>query len=439
LIIETLESLSTSDYFLPISHFPFPTTYYPLPITYYPSTASFENLVKEYESMATVKFDRVFKVYTNGHSAIKDLDLEIADGEFLVFVGPSGCGKSTALRMLAGLEDISAGKIWIGDRVVNQYTPQQRNIAMVFQNYALYPHMTVRQNLEFPLRMMKLAPRQMAALVREAAEKLGLVELLDRKPKQLSGGQRQRVAMGRAIVRDPAVFLMDEPLSNLDAKMRSQIRTEITTLQERMGTTTVYVTHDQVEAMTMGDRVAVMQGGKLQQVSSPQDLYDRPANIFVAGFIGSPAMNIFRSRLSKDERGTHSIDFGGKPLILDTSIVDRYQQLDRYVERQILVGIRPEAFAVASADDTNSIKVEVKTVEVLGHETIVYATASIDKIDTDAAASATDSSKQIPGTYSSILAARIASTRSIHVGESIDLSVDRSKLYLFSIDGNLIE
>lgn len=389
--------------------------------------------------MATVKFDRVFKMYANGHSAIKDLSLEIADGEFLVFVGPSGCGKSTALRMLAGLEDISAGKILIGDRIVNDQTPQQRNIAMVFQNYALYPHMTVRQNLEFPLRMLKLAPRQMAALVREAAEKLSLVELLDRKPKQLSGGQRQRVAMGRAIVRDPAVFLMDEPLSNLDAKMRSQIRTEITTLQQRMGTTTVYVTHDQVEAMTMGDRVAVMQGGKLQQVSSPQDLYDRPANIFVAGFIGSPAMNIFRSRLSKDERGTYSLDFGGKPLTLPASLLQQYQQLEQY-RGQILVGIRPEAFAVAHAGDANSINVEVQTVEVLGHETIVYATASIDIIDTDAANSSNGSS-QTPATepHSSILAARIASSQPIQTGQPLTLSVDSSKLYLFSIDGNLID
>ncbi len=321
--------------------------------------------------MATVKFDRVFKVYANGQTAIKDLSLEIADGEFLVFVGPSGCGKSTALRMLAGLEDISAGKILIDDRVVNDQTPQQRNIAMVFQNYALYPHMTVRQNLEFPLRMIKLSKKQIDVLVREAADKLGLVELLDRKPKQLSGGQRQRVAMGRAIVRDPAVFLMDEPLSNLDAKMRSQIRLEITTLQQRMQTTTVYVTHDQVEAMTMGDRVAVMRSGKLQQVSSPQDLYDYPANIFVAGFIGSPAMNIFRTRLSKDESGTFFIDFGEKNLVIESATSQRYQQLERYLGLVILAGFRPEAFTVAAAQTDNSITVEVKTVEALGHEMII--------------------------------------------------------------------
>ena len=390
--------------------------------------------------MATVKFDRVFKVYANGQTAIKDLSLEIADGEFLVFVGPSGCGKSTALRMLAGLEDISAGKISIGDRVVNDQTPQQRNIAMVFQNYALYPHMTVRQNLEFPLRMMKRSKQQMAALVGEAAAKLGLVELMERKPKQLSGGQRQRVAMGRAIVRDPAVFLMDEPLSNLDAKMRSQIRTEITTLQQRMRTTTVYVTHDQVEAMTMGDRVAVMRGGKLQQVSSPEDLYDHPANIFVAGFIGSPAMNIFRSRLSKDERGNLTIDFGGKPLQLGAGTLQRYPQLEQDApqEELMLVGLRPEAFSVAQTDAKNSILVEVKTIEALGHEMIIYATAPIDKIDPDADRSG-ELARNVDRQDSSILTARVASSRTIQVGHQLTLSVDLDRLYLFAIDGERIQ
>ena len=390
--------------------------------------------------MATVKFDRVFKVYANGQTAIKDLSLEIADGEFLVFVGPSGCGKSTALRMLAGLEDISAGKISIGDRVVNDQTPQQRNIAMVFQNYALYPHMTVRQNLEFPLRMMKRSKQQMAALVGEAAAKLGLVELMERKPKQLSGGQRQRVAMGRAIVRDPAVFLMDEPLSNLDAKMRSQIRTEITTLQQRMRTTTVYVTHDQVEAMTMGDRVAVMRGGKLQQVSSPEDLYDHPANIFVAGFIGSPAMNIFRSRLSQDERGNLTIDFGGKPLQLGAGTLQRYPQLeqDSPQEELMLVGLRPEAFSVAQTDAKNSISVEVKTIEALGHEMIIYAVAPIDKIDTDEDRSG-ELARNTDRQNSSILTARVASSRTIQVGHQLTLSVDLDRLYLFAIDGERIQ
>jgi multiple sugar transport system ATP-binding protein len=388
--------------------------------------------------MATVKFDRVFKVYANGQSAIQDLSLEIADGEFLVFVGPSGCGKSTALRMLAGLEDISAGKIIIGDRVVNNYTPQQRNIAMVFQNYALYPHMTVRQNLEFPLRMLKLSSKQMTALVSDAADKLGLVELLDRKPKQLSGGQRQRVAMGRAIVRDPAVFLMDEPLSNLDAKMRSQIRAEIITLQQRLKSTTVYVTHDQVEAMTMGDRVAVMRGGKLQQVSAPQDLYDRPENIFVAGFIGSPAMNIFRSRLSKDEHGTFRIDVGGRSIALGAATVSRYQDLEDYRDLKILVGIRPEAFSVAPNDTENSITVTLKTIEALGHETIVHATAAIDKIDPDVYTSASSDRPPVDRLDLAILTARIASVRTLQIDRPLTLNIDTNNLYLFASDGDRI-
>ncbi len=388
--------------------------------------------------MATVKFDRVFKVYANGQSAIQDLSLEIADGEFLVFVGPSGCGKSTALRMLAGLEDISAGKIIIGDRVVNNYTPQQRNIAMVFQNYALYPHMTVRQNLEFPLRMLKLTPKQMHALVSDAADKLGLVELLDRQPKQLSGGQRQRVAMGRAIVRDPAVFLMDEPLSNLDAKMRSQIRAEIITLQQRLKSTTVYVTHDQVEAMTMGDRVAVMRGGKLQQVSAPQDLYDRPENIFVAGFIGSPAMNIFRSRLSKDEHGTFCVDVGGRSIALGAGTISRYQNLEDYRDLKILVGIRPEAFSVAPNDTENSITVTVKTIEALGHETIVHATAAIDKIDPDVHTSESSDRKPPDPLDRAILTARIASVRTLQIDRPLTLNIDPNHLYLFASDGERI-
>jgi multiple sugar transport system ATP-binding protein len=385
--------------------------------------------------MAIVKFDRVFKVYASGQSAIQDLSLEIADGEFVVFVGPSGCGKSTALRMLAGLEDISAGKIIIGDRVVNDCTPQQRNIAMVFQNYALYPHMTVRQNLEFPLRMLKLTPKQITALVSDAAEKLGLGELLDRKPKQLSGGQRQRVAMGRAIVRDPAVFLMDEPLSNLDAKMRSQIRAEIITLQQRLRTTTVYVTHDQVEAMTMGDRVAVMRGGKLQQVSAPQDLYDRPENIFVAGFIGSPAMNIFRSKLHRDERGNVYVDVGDRSIALGAATIDRYQDLNNYLNRQILVGIRPEALSIGTEDSTNSITVTVQTIEALGHETIVHAIATLDKINPDLY---TSESSTIDRLNNSPIAARITASPTLQVDCQLNLKIDTNNLYLFSIDGDRI-
>jgi multiple sugar transport system ATP-binding protein len=387
--------------------------------------------------MATVKFDHVFKTYPNGYTAIKNLCLDIEDGEFMVFVGPSGCGKSTVLRMLAGLEDISAGKLLIGDRVVNNQTPQQRNIAMVFQNYALYPHMTVRQNLEFPLRMMNLSTKQMEGRVEEAADKLGLFPLLDRKPKQLSGGQRQRVAMGRAIVRDPAVFLMDEPLSNLDAKMRTQIRAEISELQRKMAATTVYVTHDQVEAMTMGDRVAVMRAGELQQVGTPQDLYEQPTNIFVAGFLGSPAMNIFRTRLHKTEAGHFAMDFGKQSLVISSAAVSRYPQIEQYLDQPILVGLRPEAFSVAEAGRSSDdlIQVLVMTLEALGHEMIVYAEALIEKVEIEDSESQSSRENQ----PSSILIARVPSSRQIQVHQPLTLSVDSSNLYLFTLEGDRIK
>jgi multiple sugar transport system ATP-binding protein len=387
--------------------------------------------------MATVKFDHVFKAYPNGYTAIKNLSLDIEDGEFMVFVGPSGCGKSTALRMLAGLEDISAGKLLIGDQVVNNQTPQQRNIAMVFQNYALYPHMTVRQNLEFPLRMMNLSKKQMEGRVEEAADKLGLFPLLDRKPKQLSGGQRQRVAMGRAIVRDPAVFLMDEPLSNLDAKMRTQIRAEISELQRKMAATTVYVTHDQVEAMTMGDRVAVMRAGELQQVGTPQDLYEQPTNIFVAGFLGSPAMNIFRTRLHKTEAGHFAMDFGKQSLVISSAAVSRYPQIEQYLDQPILVGLRPEAFSVAEAGRSSDdlIQVLVMTLEALGHEMIVYAEALIEKVEIEDSESQSSRENQ----PSSILIARVPSSRQIQVHQPLTLSVDSSNLYLFTLEGARIK
>jgi multiple sugar transport system ATP-binding protein len=391
--------------------------------------------------MATVKFDHVFKVYANGYSAIKDLCLEIEDGEFIVFVGPSGCGKSTALRMLAGLEDISAGKLLIGDQVVNDQTPQQRNIAMVFQNYALYPHMTVRQNLEFPLRMMSLSKKQMEGRVKEAADKLGLFPVLDRRPKQLSGGQRQRVAMGRAIVRDPAVFLMDEPLSNLDAKMRTQIRAEISALQRKMVATTVYVTHDQVEAMTMGDRVAVMRAGELQQVGTPQDLYDQPANIFVAGFLGSPAMNIFRTQLHKTEGG-FAMDFGKQSLAISSAVLSRYPQIEQYLSQPILAGLRPEAFSVADANqgrsNGNLIQVEISTLEALGHEMIVYGEVPIEKVEIEDSPSAVPTSDRFPHEkqHRSILTARVPSSRHIQALQPLKLSVDTSNLYLFTSKGD---
>ena len=396
--------------------------------------------------MSSVEFQQIFKVYSNGYTAIKNLCLDIKDGEFLVFVGPSGCGKSTALRMLAGLEEISAGKLIIGGQVVNDKSPQERNIAMVFQNYALYPHMTVRQNMEFPLKMMKMPKPEREKRVMAAAEKLGLTNLLENKPKQMSGGQRQRVAMGRAIVRNPAVFLMDEPLSNLDAKMRVQIRTEIAQLQRRMGTTTVYVTHDQVEAMTMGDRVAVMRGGELQQVAPPQELYDRPANIFVAGFIGSPAMNIFRTQLSQSESGEFTIDFAGQPLTLDSETVDFYQELEHYVNQPILAGLRPEAFFYEQVGETNvtksyKIEVEVETVEALGHEMIIYFRAGVTKIEVEENRDGSppgEMATEETDETSSILIARVATSSAIQRSPKLTLGVDTKKLYLFARDGRAI-
>lgn len=391
--------------------------------------------------MAQVEFQHVYKVYENGFTAMKDLCLKIEDGEFMVFVGPSGCGKSTALRMLAGLEDISAGKLIIGNDVVNNKSPQDRNIAMVFQNYALYPHMTVRQNMDFPLRMMKVPKDERKRRVQQAAEKLGLTHLLDNKPKQMSGGQRQRVAMGRAIVRDPAVFLMDEPLSNLDAKMRVQIRTEIADLQRRMGTTTVYVTHDQVEAMTMGDRVAVMRAGELQQVAPPQELYDNPSNAFVGGFIGSPAMNIFHTELKKTEDGRFTIAYGEQDIAIAMETVDRYKDIDRYANKPMLAGLRPEAFVLThdNTPENRKIEVEVTTVEALGHETIVYFNAPIATIEIEEKGEMMAGLEKSKGNSHSIAIARLESSRQLHHADRLKLGVDTSKLYLFDRQGNAIE
>src|SRR5438067_2452815 len=289
-------------------------------------------------ALAEIAYENVSKVYDDGTTAVHDLDLDIGDGELLVVVGPSGCGKTTALRMLAGLEEISAGQIRIGDRVVNDLTPKERDVAMVFQSYALYPHMTVEQNLAFGLKLRKLPKAEISERVRETAQKLEIQEFLKRKPRALSGGQRQRVAMGRAIVRNPQAFLMDEPLSNLDAKLRVQMRAEIHQLQRRLGVTTIYVTHDQVEAMTMGDRVAVMRDGHLQQVDTPQNLYDRPVNEFVAGFIGSPSINLVEARLSRD--GDHLwVSFGGHRLLVDEQLARNKSALAASVGRDVVMGI----------------------------------------------------------------------------------------------------
>ena len=315
--------------------------------------------------MASVTFDKATRIYPGTERpAVDSLDLEVADGEFLVLVGPSGCGKSTSLRMLAGLEDVNSGRILIGDREVTDVQPKDRDIAMVFQNYALYPHMSVADNMGFALKIAGKPKAEIRQRVEEAAKILDLTEYLDRKPKALSGGQRQRVAMGRAIVRQPQVFLMDEPLSNLDAKLRVQTRTQIASLQRRLGVTTVYVTHDQTEALTMGDRIAVLKDGLLQQVGTPRDMYDRPANVFVAGFIGSPAMNLGTFRI---EDGAAVLGEARVPLT--RSILDRVTAAD---DGHIVVGFRPESLDRVEAGTDGAIPVVVDLVEELGSDAFIY-------------------------------------------------------------------
>jgi multiple sugar transport system ATP-binding protein len=367
-----------------------------------------------------VAFESVSKVYDDGTRAVDDFNLEIADGEFMVFVGPSGCGKTTALRMVAGLEQISEGEIRIGDRPVNDVAPKDRDIAMVFQNYALYPHMTVEENLSFALKLEKLPKAQIAERVRSAATVLGIEEYLKRKPRALSGGQRQRVAMGRAIVREPQAFLMDEPLSNLDAKLRVQMRAEIHELQRRLGVTTIYVTHDQVEAMTMGDRVAVLQTGKLQQVDTPQALYDRPANRFVAGFIGSPSMNMVDAELSRGDGGL-SVQFGEYRLGLGDDFARAHPAVERYIGRKIVLGIRPEDFEDAAFGGSPAPETHIKAVctltEALGSEVLVYF--------------AVDSRDEGPPSQSPRIVARVTPRTAIREGDRMELAADIKRLYFF--------
>ena len=321
--------------------------------------------VKGYHLMATVTFDHATRIYPgNDRPSVDALNLEIADGEFLVLVGPSGCGKSTSLRMLAGLEDVNEGRILIGDKDVTDVQPKDRDIAMVFQNYALYPHMSVHDNMGFALKIAGTPKDEIDKRVREAAKILGLTEYLDRKPKALSGGQRQRVAMGRAIVRKPKVFLMDEPLSNLDAKLRVQTRTQIASLQRSLGVTTVYVTHDQTEALTMGDRIAVLKDGVLQQVGTPREMYDKPANEFVAGFIGSPAMNLGRFTVSGDVA-----TLGAAKIQLSKATLDAITPEDG---GKVTIGFRPESLEVVSAKDEHSIPVRLSFVEELGSDAYIY-------------------------------------------------------------------
>ena len=328
--------------------------------------------------MASVEFDHVTKIYPNGFKAVDDVSLDVNDGEFMVLVGPSGCGKTTLLRMVAGLEAITQGSLRIGATVVNDLSPKDRDIAMVFQNYALYPHMSVAQNIGFALRLRKVPKAEIDRRVLEAAKILGLSEWLDRKPAQLSGGQRQRVAMGRAMVREPSVFLMDEPLSNLDAKLRVQMRAEVSRIQRRLGVATVYVTHDQIEAMTMGDRVAVMHGGVLQQVDDPQTLYDRPVNMFVAAFIGSPAMNLFDATV---DSGANSLRLGSQRIALPKAVRMARPGLLAYAGRAVVIGLRPEHLTATNGPDPDcTIEADVDLVEALGNELQVHFTIDARRV-----------------------------------------------------------
>ncbi len=375
--------------------------------------------------MANVVLERVAKRYPNGFQAIHELDLTIADKEIVVLVGPSGCGKSTALRMIAGLEDVSGGEVRIGGEVVNDVPPKDRDIAMVFQNYALYPHMTVYENIGFALKVAKTPKAEASARIREIATMLELTESLDSKPAQLSGGQRQRVAMGRALVRKPEVFLMDEPLSNLDAKLRVQMRAEIARLQRELAVTTVYVTHDQVEAMTMGDRVAVLKDGYLQQIDPPQTLYERPANVFVGAFIGSPAMNLYEATLDGS-----TVSIGSHSLTIPAVVLDARPDLAQYNQRTLIVGIRPEDLedgevAGHRVDDGTTLTGTVTLVEALGSELVVHLGIDAPRID------AGDPEAVEPASTSSSAVGRFDSQSQATVGDVVTVVVDVAKLHFF--------
>jgi multiple sugar transport system ATP-binding protein len=384
--------------------------------------------------MSTVVLENVNKVYDNGYHAIHDLNLDISDGEFLVLVGPSGCGKSTALRMIAGLETITNGEMRIGDKVVNDVEPKDRDIAMVFQNYALYPHMTVYDNIGFALKLAKVHKDEIDKRVRKAAETLELTSYLDRKPGQLSGGQRQRVAMGRAIVRQPSAFLMDEPLSNLDAKLRVQMRAEIASLQRELGVTTFYVTHDQVEAMTMGDRVAVIKDGYLQQVDSPQNLYDRPGNVFVAAFIGSPSMNLYEGQLELNGEGG-VVKLGSQSLALAPESLAARPALRNYDGKKIVIGIRPEDFEDASlasnVREGATLKSDVQLIEALGSEIMVHFSLdapTVDSGDPDAVEDASVTANTV---------GRFHPRSRVRIGDTAEIAVSTENMHFFDRDTRL--
>jgi multiple sugar transport system ATP-binding protein len=394
--------------------------------------------------VAEIQFAQVTKVYPDGTEAVSAVDMEIEDGALMVLVGPSGCGKTTLLRMIAGLEEITEGEIRIGDRVINDVEPKNRDLAMVFQNYALYPHMTCYDNMAFGLKLRRMPKREIDRRVRETAQTLGLTDQLKKKPRSLSGGQRQRVAMGRAIVREPQAFLMDEPLSNLDAKLRVQMRTEISRIQSELGTTMIYVTHDQTEAMTMGDRVAVLNRGVLQQLASPQELYDNPTNIFVAGFIGSPAMNMIGADVVR-ENGAVRVEFGGLRLdVLDATLRER-PGLPDYVGRKVVVGIRPEdmedpEYLAAGAPDVR-IPVMVEVREAMGSE--VYAHFKVDAPpvlteDTrDLAADKGLDELELEGQAdngSAMFVARLNPRTTAVRGKPMELEVDVRRLHFFDVE-----
>ncbi len=393
--------------------------------------------------MAELSLQNVDKIYPNGYQAIYDLSLDISDGEFIVLVGPSGCGKSTALRMVAGLEEITAGKLIIDGRVVNDVHPKDRDIAMVFQNYALYPHMSVFDNIGFALKLAKVPKAEIAERVQKAADILDLSEYLDRKPGQLSGGQRQRVAMGRAIVRQPKAFLMDEPLSNLDAKLRVQMRAEIASLQRNLGVTTLYVTHDQVEAMTMGDRVAVLKRGVLQQCDTPQTLYERPSNVFVAGFIGSPAMNLMRGRLEGTSEAPEVV-LGTNRLAVAPELWAANPSLAGYLDTDVVVGIRPEDLEDASlasdAPADRRLSSEVTLVESLGAEIIVHFPVEAEPFAImDAEFEGEDAVEAARHEGRAVYVARFSPRSGARIGESIEIAVDTSRFHFFDpASGNAI-
>ena len=391
--------------------------------------------------MAQIVLDTVDKVYPGGVKAVDGLSLEIADGEFMVLVGPSGCGKSTALRSIAGLDEITSGTISIGGRVVNDLPPKDRDIAMVFQNYALYPHMTVEQNLAFGLQQRKTPKDEIRRRVTEVAKMLGLEDYLKRKPAALSGGQRQRVAMGRAIVREPQAFLMDEPLSNLDAKLRVSMRASLSQLHERLGVTTVYVTHDQVEAMTLGQRVCVLREGRLQQADTPQALFNAPVNLFVAGFIGSPAMNFVTARLARDDGP--AVTFADHRLSVPDDLITARPGLDSYFGREVILGIRPSDFEDAGLADSGWARMPVTAgvTEDLGSEIHVLFTIDAPQVQHSGITDATSGSEEdeaIPlDGGRSLWTARVAARSKVRTGQPIELAVDTSNLQFFDPESGL--